>query len=136
WNSLPYIGLGAGAASWQNPVRSQNLLSPEEYCEAILNCSPAFTEQQTCTPQTTLFDCLMMALRLEQKGANSNLVKEISGLDPIVHYEKIWQQLIGQGLIEFVGDDGEKYIRPTKAGILQLDTILCQLLPDDNQLTV
>jgi oxygen-independent coproporphyrinogen-3 oxidase len=136
WNSSPYIGLGAGAASWLNPDRIMNIASPEKYIAAITAQQNFHQEQTLCSPSTILFDVLMMGLRLENKGVALDRVAALSGLDAKQHYSTQWDAFVSAGLIDFYNKKGQDFVRTTEKGYLHLDTILAELLPDDDVLTV
>ena len=136
WNSSPYIGLGAGAASWMNPNRIMNIASPEKYIAAVTAQQNFHQEQTLCSPSTILFDVLMMGLRLESKGVALDRVADLSGLDAKQHYSTQWDEFVSDGLIDFYNEKGQDFVRATEKGYLHLDTILTELLPDDDVLTV
>jgi oxygen-independent coproporphyrinogen-3 oxidase len=136
WNSLPYIGLGAGAASWQTPYRVMNIASPEAYVGALAASESPHQEKTACSPTTILFDALMMGLRLENKGVSFEHLFNLSGLDARQHYATQWSKFIDQSMVVFVEENGGTYVRATALGYLHLDTILGELLPDDVVLTV
>ncbi|MAU93503.1 MAG: hypothetical protein CMJ93_04775 [Planctomycetes bacterium] len=136
WNSSPYIGLGAGAASWLNPNRIMNIASPEKYIGAIAAQQNFHQEQAFCSPSTILFDALMMGLRLENKGIAIDRVAALSGLDAKQHYSEKWGELLSDGLICFYNKGGRDFVRATKKGYLHLDTVLTELLPEDDGLAV
>jgi len=136
WNSSPYIGLGAGAASWLNPNRIMNIASPEKYIAAIAAQQNFHKEQTFCSPSTILFDTLMMGLRLENKGVALDRVTALSGLDVRQHYSTEWNEFVSDGLICFYNKNGQDFVRATEKGYLHLDTILAELLPEDGGLAV
>jgi oxygen-independent coproporphyrinogen-3 oxidase len=136
WNSSPYVGIGAGAASWMNPDRIMNIASPEKYIAAITTQQNFHQDQNLCSPSTILFDVLMMGLRLENKGVSLDRVSALSGLDARQHYSEQWGAFVSDGLIDFYNKNGQDFVRATEKGYLHLDTILAELLPDDDVLTV
>ncbi|MDG2310415.1 MAG: radical SAM family heme chaperone HemW [Planctomycetota bacterium] len=136
WNSSPYIGLGAGAASWANPYRIMNIASPEKYIGAITAQQNFHQDKNLCSPSTILFDVLMMGLRLENKGISLDRVTALSGLDARQYYSEQWGAFVSEGLIDFYNKSGQGFVRATEKGYLHLDTILAELLPHDDVLTV
>ncbi|MFT7517557.1 MAG: oxygen-independent coproporphyrinogen-3 oxidase [Myxococcota bacterium] len=136
WNSRPYVGIGAGAASWQHPYRTMNLATPEKYIAAISSGKDFHSEKSDCEPQTILFDALMMGLRLEQNGISVERLQELSGIDARKHYADIWQKLEGLNMVEFVERNNTTLIRATPTGYLHLDTILTELLPNEKTMSV
>lgn len=136
WNSSSYVGIGAGAASWVTPYRTMNLKDPDKYIAAIVNNENHFVENNCCDNTTILFDCLMMGLRLEQCGVSVEQIENLSKLNPLEHYKKQIGFFVDSGLLEIYRGDSQTYLRATASGILQLDTILGELLPDSGSMRV
>jgi putative oxygen-independent coproporphyrinogen III oxidase len=125
WRSLPYVGIGAGAASWINPIRRKNIERPDLYERAVLDGIDPVAESETLAPRTIAFDMLMMGLRLTTEGVSRSRVKRISGLDPIKLHPQALADFACQGLLEI----DQNRIRTTAQGLLLLDSILAKLLP-------
>ncbi|MBC8369912.1 MAG: radical SAM family heme chaperone HemW [Planctomycetes bacterium] len=136
WNSKPYVGLGAGAASWLNPERLMNIASPEDYIHCINNNKNHYAQRDSCSSETILFDALMMGLRLEKQGVSVENLKTLSGLDPLEYYSEQWARFKDEGKIKMANKNGQTFIRATPTGFLHLDSILAELLPDDQRLSV
>jgi coproporphyrinogen III oxidase-like Fe-S oxidoreductase len=119
-----------------NPYRIMNIASPEKYIGAITAQQNFHQDKNLCSPSTILFDVLMMGLRLENKGVSLDRVTALSGLDARQHYSEQWAAFVSDGLIDFYNKNGQNFVRATEKGYLHLDTILTELLPDDDVLTV
>jgi putative oxygen-independent coproporphyrinogen III oxidase len=125
WRSLPYFGIGAGAASWSGGVRRKNIDRPDLYEQAVFDCLDPVADSESVPARTVVFDMLMMGLRLTREGVSRSRVKIISGLDPMEIYADPLAELERQGLLEIDAD----HIRTSPQGLLLLDTILTKLLP-------
>ncbi len=64
WRNEPYLGLGAGAWSYLDGVRSANLREPREYVAAIEERFEALEYEEQLGPDEALAETLMMGLRM------------------------------------------------------------------------
>ena len=122
WRSLDYIGLGTGAASWRNGIRSKNILDPRVYQKRPFEQS----ESEARLPEEALFDLMLMGLRLPQQGVSRKRALRQTGLDPAEYWCELFNQFKSNGWLEIKAD----CIRTTPRGLLLLDTILGQMLPE------
>lgn len=125
WRSLPYIGLGAGAASWSKGVRRQNLLRPEEYEKAIFGDKDPIGFRETPNAETILFDLLMMGLRLTSEGVSLERIKKISGMNPLKEHPDILKKFQRNGWLSI----SSTTLKVTAKGMLLLDSLLEELMP-------
>lgn len=133
WRSHSYVGLGAGAHSWYQGNRVQNLPSPEDYLATIQNRGQAIQEKQRPSPGTLLFEILMMGLRLPHEGVNLDRAEKLTELDALEYFGDPLSSLLDRKwLCLETGSQKERYLRATETGFLLLDEILLQLLPDDS----
>ena len=66
WRNEPYLGLGAGAWSYLDGVRSANLREPVAYCEAIEAGESPQAYAERLEPDDALAEALMMGLRMTE----------------------------------------------------------------------
>ena len=125
WTHSPYIGIGAGASSWLNPQIIKNINAPHKYIENILKHNKAVEEVQRCSKETIFFDRLMMGLRLEQWGVNYLEIQNA----PDYMLKKI-NESIEKGFLEINYKNNNKFLRASKKGFLQLDSILQTIMPE------
>jgi len=82
WNSTPYIGLGAGAHSFDGSTRSWNPSDLNTYISGI--CSGSLQrEKETLTPEQQHIEAVMLALRTKE-GVEATLVK--NRIDKVAYY--------------------------------------------------
>jgi len=125
WRSFPYLGIGAGASSWWEGSRRQNLLNPQDYENAVFqNDDPCGFEEKP-NNETILFDLVMMGLRLPEEGVSLARIGEQSGLDLFQIHGPLLSDFEKKGWLVIT----ETHVRVTSAGMLLLDTMLEQLLP-------
>lgn len=89
WNFTPYIGLGAGAHSFDGNTRSWNPSNLKEYIDGI-TAGNLQREQETLTSEQRQIETVMLALRTSQ-GLNMALLPE--------NKQQVAQQYIQQGLL-------------------------------------
>lgn len=138
WRNLDYVGVGAGAAGWHRGIRRKNLERPEEYEDAVFSGKDPVSESEKSSPETILFDALMMGLRLPKEGVDLARLKRISGLDLRQSHGPLLKTLLQENLIELLPKDPAqaKSMRATAQGFLILDDILQRFLPDSPTLSV
>ena len=127
WRGKSYLGLGAGAHGYVNHMRTINVLVPGIYINKMeitdniqdysFPITPATMQQKYIDPVEEMGEFMMMGLRLTLEGVSERVFTERFGssLDEI-YYKQI-QQLIGQGLLEWIGNK-ERNLRITKRGRL------------------
>lgn len=113
WNDKPYIGLGAGAHSYDGQVRSWNPSDLDAYIAGTL-AHNLLVESETLTPEQKHEESIMLRLRTSE-GVSRDL---LTGREPIV------QRYIASGLL--VEKDGN--IIATQQGLHILNTIITDLI--------
>lgn len=105
WRDGEYLGLGCGAASHLDGVRSANADRLIPYCEAVEAGRRPIAESESLSGQEKLGETVMLGLRL------------IEGLDLSPEMETAfagsWRRLLGRGLI---GREGPR-VRLTREGV-------------------
>ena len=125
WRTLDCVGLGAGAVGWESGVRQKNILRPVEYESAIFERGSATLEKEVPKKETILFDLFMMGLRMPHEGVSIERAERLTGLNPLLVYDKELAQLRQEGLLQVTPEQ----IRVTPKGLLLLDTVLQSFLP-------
>lgn len=138
WRNLDYVGIGAGAAGWHEGIRRRNIERPENYEAAIFSGQDPADESENSSPETILFDALMMGLRLPKEGVRLARLKRVSGLDLIQTHGSLLRDLQKENMVELIRDaSGQaQSLRATERGFLLLDDILQRFLPDSPTLSV
>jgi len=88
WNNTPYIGLGAGAHSYDGTTRSWNPADIDAYIQGITSGSLQ-REEELLTPEQQHIEAVMLGLRT-MEGVEATLVKE--------HVDKV-AQYVQQGCL-------------------------------------
>ncbi len=103
WANGDYIGLGVGAASYRDGVRSVHTRSLEEYVTAALQGRSIPAKAERLEGRRRLGEAMMLALRTVQ-GVRLNEFKERYGIDVIDDYDSVVTQLARTGLLEQTPD--------------------------------
>lgn len=138
WRNLEYVGIGAGASGWWKGIRRRNLERPDAYEKAVFSGTDPADEKENSSPETILFDALMMGLRLPKEGVDLNRLRRISGIDLLDFHGDLVAQLVTENMLEFLqSQTGEPHsLRATEKGFLLLDDILQRFLPEPPSLSV
>ena len=81
WKGGSYIGVGPGASSHFDGIRTSNIKEIEKYIEAIDRTGNAEDYAETLSPITRCKEAIWLSLRLKT-GANLKSIKKITGVDP------------------------------------------------------
>lgn len=99
WANGEYLGLGVGAASYLNGVRSVHTKELESYVHAVLEGLPVPAESEELEGAHRAGEAVMLALRTAQ-GVSLQAFKERYGLDFLDFYAPIVQRYRADGLLE------------------------------------
>jgi oxygen-independent coproporphyrinogen III oxidase len=127
WQSLDFIGIGAGAASSMAGTRRHNIERPDAYQAAIEAGDDPISREERPNAETVLFEHMLMGMRLTQQGVSRQRALRQTRLDPWDEYRSQLSELVQQGLIQASEDQDQ--ICATPRGTLLLDHILMQFLP-------
>ncbi len=117
WNCGNYIGIGAGAHSFVNGVRSQNVGDIESYCDLISkNCLPVSGSYKVSGDEA-LREYLFLGLRKTEGIMKERLQQR--GIMPEIQY----RELIEEGLLSISGDN----IRLSRKGMMIANTVFLRL---------
>ena len=122
WDYTPYIGLGAGAYSFDGRRRSNNVAHTLRYCRAIEEGRP-FSEEETLTRDEQYNEFVFIALRT-RKGLNLALVGERFGTEARAYAEARAERFICGGQLERDGD----VLRLTRKGVYVSDMVMSDFM--------
>ena len=88
WANGDYVGLGVGAASYRDGVRSVHTRSLDEYVTAALEGRPIPSDAERLEGRRRTGEALMLALRTVQ-GVRLSEFKERYGIDVIEDYDPV-----------------------------------------------
>jgi oxygen-independent coproporphyrinogen-3 oxidase len=103
WANGEYVGLGVGAASYRDGVRSVHTRSLEGYIAAALETRAIPSEAERLEGRKRAGEAMMLALRTTQ-GVHLGDFKKRYGIDVIVDYAPVVTRFARVGLLERVGD--------------------------------
>jgi oxygen-independent coproporphyrinogen-3 oxidase len=99
WANGEYVGLGVGAASYRDGVRSVHTRSLDEYVAAALDGLPVPSEAERLEGRRRTGEAIMLALRTVQ-GVRLADFKERYGIDVIADYDPVVTHFARTGLLE------------------------------------
>jgi oxygen-independent coproporphyrinogen-3 oxidase len=112
WHNESYRGLGAGAFSYANRIRSSNVYDPQEYIRRVINDLPLTDWQEQVTEAAEMEETMMMTLRLTA-GVSLAGFRERFGVDPRQAFSPVMEKLIKLGLLQLTQDN----LAPTPLGM-------------------
>ena len=130
WRRFPLVGIGPGAAGWSKRAHRKNIEDPAKWSKSIRSGGGGLGKITKPEPLISLFEHLMMGLRLEHEGVSLDRAESVSGASVFDLPGKPVQGLISRCLLEIVDVDGKRFLRATKRGFPLLDHILEDILPE------
>ncbi|MDA8441615.1 MAG: radical SAM family heme chaperone HemW [Peptococcaceae bacterium] len=124
WRNLPYLGFGAGAASYWQEQRSTNLARVEEYVAAVNLGVVPVAEKEHLSVELQMAETLFLGLRLLAGVEKRDFARRFNLNIDDVYGEKI-KVLQNKGLLE----DSGKVVKLSKRGILLANEVFCEFLP-------
>jgi oxygen-independent coproporphyrinogen III oxidase len=122
WRNLSYIGLGAGAHGFANWCRTENTRGIEEYIQRmegthqrVFPLSPANELFTPIDRWTEIQETMMVGLRMVNEGVSRAGFMDRFGVSLETYFDKEIHTLIGSGLLEYAGRDGD-ILRLTERG--------------------
>jgi len=103
WANGEYLGVGVGAASYLNGVRSVHTRALEEYVAAALAGRAIPSEAERLEGRRRAGEAMMLALRTTQ-GVGLSEFKERYGVDVMADYAAVVTRFARTGLLERAGD--------------------------------
>jgi putative oxygen-independent coproporphyrinogen III oxidase len=98
WANEPYLGLGVGAASYLDGVRSTHARDLETYCEAALAGRAIPGESERLEGAARAGEAIMLALRTAE-GVDLERFRERYGFDVHERYRSVVQDLVAAGVL-------------------------------------
>jgi oxygen-independent coproporphyrinogen-3 oxidase len=124
WRGQPYLGFGAGAHGCANNKRVANVLRIKTYIERIqagspvaltlFPLTPATVDQTEISKRVEMQETMMTGLRLTREGVSEKIFQDRFEVQMRDVYGKDINELVGLGLLEWVGQS----LRLTKRGRL------------------
>lgn len=118
WNRGEYIGVGAGAHSFEDEMRRVNLRDVRKYIDTVKKGLSPYEEETVISETEALKEYLFLGLR-KREGINARAIKERFKIDIITASS----DLISNGLLEVKGDS----LRLTSKGITLSNSIIVGL---------
>lgn len=127
WLNRPYFGFGAGAHGYVNNVRTVNTPRVPDYIQRMQRPdppslefprSPATVSSEAVDWETQMRDFMMLGLRLVKEGVSERRFLARYGQSMQTIFGKEINQLVEQGLVEWVEEGIGPRLRLTPRGIL------------------
>jgi oxygen-independent coproporphyrinogen III oxidase len=103
WANGEYVGLGVGAASYRDAIRSVHTRTLDDYVAAALEGRAIPSEAERLEGRKRVGEAIMLALRTAQ-GVGLSEFKERYGIDIMRDYAPVLTRFARTGLLERVGD--------------------------------
>jgi oxygen-independent coproporphyrinogen-3 oxidase len=97
WRNQPYLGCGAGAASYLEGVRMMNLADPAEYMVAIRGGDGAVESRERLSPSERASESIMLGLRTGE-GVDLGVLSKETGVELEKKYAQQIARLVREGL--------------------------------------
>ncbi len=123
WTGGECLGLGAGAHSYLNGVRSRNVRLPEDYRASVLKQGHAVEETERLPPRRAAGEAVMLGLRIRE-GIDLAALGDRTGSRPLEDFAGPLREMVDDGrLIQ----DGSR-IRLSDSGRLLADAVAKKFL--------
>jgi oxygen-independent coproporphyrinogen-3 oxidase len=126
WRDEPYIGIGAGAAGWDDGTRYKNTPSPKRYMSSVAAGQADHVEEEQPDLPTRFGDALALGLRLRE-GVDIDALGARLGLDVRAAVGPVIDDLVSVGCLEWHDTRGGTRLRVTEASILVTSELLVRL---------
>jgi len=124
WEGIPYLGVGAGAHSFDGNSRQWNPNSLEEYIAGIVSNNPIF-EKEELTPNQRYNEMVMTGLRTA-KGIDLKRLETLFGKHRLEYCKNNARPHIEAGRLEIY--DNTNSMRLTRNGLFVSDDIMSDLM--------
>jgi len=125
WRNDPYLGLGVGAASYLDGVRSTHTRDLGMYCEAALAGRAIPGESEQLEGPARVGEAIMLALRTAE-GVDTDRFRERYGIDVFETYRGVVDDLVAAGVLVA----GEGALRLTERGRFVANDVCGAFLAD------
>jgi len=123
WRHQPYMGIGAGAHSYDGVRRWENIPQILDYIDSVQVDSvekiiphQAIINYRYLSNEEQVGEAMMMGLRLTDEGVNLENVAAAYAIDVHEVYGEKIQKLVEKGLLEVFKRNGQTVIRLTQKG--------------------
>jgi len=103
WQLKPYLGLGAGAHSFDGQFRWENVAAVEEYERRLAQEESPICEQRRLTSETQLEEFFFLGLR-QLEGISLEEARRRWGSEPITRFAQKIESLESDGWLEHYND--------------------------------
>lgn len=124
WLNAPYLGFGAGAVSYWQGERRNNLTGVAEYIQQINSGTPPVGERERADQAGEMAETVFLGLRLLSGLSRQRFAKRFEREIDEVYGPQI-EELCTKGLLQDCGYG----IRLTQRGILLANEVFCEFLP-------
>jgi oxygen-independent coproporphyrinogen III oxidase len=97
WQSKPYLGVGAGAHSYDLQTRTANVSAIRKYMEGIINGTP-FREREILTLKDKYHDYILTSIRTSE-GISFAYIRKVFGENFLSHIRKYAGEYIESGML-------------------------------------
>jgi oxygen-independent coproporphyrinogen-3 oxidase len=126
WRNEAYLGVGAGAHSWQNARRWSNTAHPRDYVDQVLDGRHPLASEETISPRLEMGETMIMGLRLLDEGVHYGRFHGRFGVDPRALFSDELKGLVELGLLQTDGVG----VRLSSRGRLLGNQVFVRFLPD------
>lgn len=124
WENREYLGLGAGASSYVDGVRTKNWNLPSRYIREVNSRGRAVEFAEKLEPGQALGETLMLGLRLLEKGVSMDQLEKRFRISFREVYGKVLSALSGKNLISIDQDR----ITLTRKGLFLADSVILEFI--------
>jgi oxygen-independent coproporphyrinogen-3 oxidase len=135
WRYGPYLGFGAGAHSTKEHVRWANASAIPDYIGRVqgaqswqVEAPPAAVDVIPLTEWDEIQESMMMGLRLTEEGVSDSVFQARFGKKLEEIYPKEIPSLVGNGLLEWAGEGGDRRLRLTCRGRMLGNQVFMQFI--------
>lgn len=126
WNGIPYLGLGAGAHSYDGKTRQWNVSDLEQYIRGVEQGETYF-EKEVLTKNDLYNEYIMLKIRTRE-GVNLSMVPR--SMQEVC--KGVAKSYIENGKLRIENEKGEDHLVATQEGIHILNRIIEDLMKVDN----
>jgi oxygen-independent coproporphyrinogen-3 oxidase len=130
WRGEAYLGFGAGAHGFAKRMRVANVLRIKTYIERIAESkmqpaqasfplTPATVNRTPISPRVAMQEFMLTGLRLTREGVTAQGFAEKFGTGLVDVFGKEIRELVGLGLLEWVGNEPCEGFKPSQ-GLVRL----------------
>ena len=123
WQGGEYLGLGAGAFSYQAGERRGNVGDPEEYCRRLEAGADPVDFRERLEPEKRAREALMLGLRMRE-GVDLGNFQARTGFDARALFGATLDPHLAAGRLEITGSQ----LRLTLEGLLVADSIMTDFI--------